>query len=110
MAKAGDKPTRTWRRREVFIGGSPVSFMEDLEPGEKRPALKKRRVVHRSQGDRIQIKREQLFPEGIPPIEKLANSDLVALFVREFTKDKTGQPIPHPKSILRELGRIPRKK
>jgi hypothetical protein len=77
-----------------------------------RSPPKQRRVVQGYQGSRVQIKLAEVFPAGVPSEKELSNSELVNLLRKRFENDrkKTGLAIPHPKTILRAAGRIPRKK
>jgi hypothetical protein len=115
------------RSRIIEVGQRRISF-EPMTPLELlaeewrrlqlqlksagRSPRKQRRVVQGYQGSRVQIKLAQIFPDGIPSVEELSNPELVGMVVNEFKKDpkKTGLAIPDRKTILREAGRIPRKK
>jgi hypothetical protein len=52
------------------------------------------------------------YPDGVPSKKELSNSELVNVLRKRLEEDpkKTGLAIPDPKTILREAGRIPRKK
>jgi hypothetical protein len=92
----------------------PAHFLPSPQtsPPAKPRAKKQHRKVQGFQDKRIEVKRKQLFPDGWPSREKLADPDLVQIVVNAFKKDPKieGLGIPDPKSILRAAGRIPRKK
>jgi hypothetical protein len=100
-------PAETITELRFLAPGAPAPA-----PAVEPPPRKKRRVVQGNQGGRIEIKLKVLFPDGIPSAEELSDSELVKMVEKEFEKDpkKIGLGTPHAKTILRNAGRIPRKK
>jgi hypothetical protein len=92
----------------------PAHFIPEPQRPLKNAKRSQRRVVEHYQGDRVQIKLAQEFPDGIPSRKELSNSELANRMRKAFDDDpaakKTGLAIPDRKTILREAGRIPRKK
>jgi hypothetical protein len=99
---------------ELFAEGSQRLLRPRLRlpEGVGRSPRKQRRVVQHYQGDRVQIVLAKEYPDGVPSKKELSNSELVNVVRKRLEEDpkKTGLAIPDPKTILREAGRIPRKK
>jgi hypothetical protein len=126
MAKAGDKSKTKPRLLKLDFGPyglfaeqrrRPQRLLEiafsAAAPANKAAPKKRRRVVEGPQDGRIKIKLVKLFPGGrVPSDKELSNAELAQMVVNEFKKDPKipGLGIPHPKTILRVAGRIPRKK
>ena len=64
------------------------------------------------QRSRVRSKLRSLFPDSIPSVEELSNTELELRVRAAFTSDSSlrGLGIPHRKTILRAAGRISPKK
>ena len=84
-----------------------AAMREKEEAAPQQTARKKRGTVQGPQNSRIKIKLANLFSDGLPTREQLADSEFVTLVRKAFEKDP---PVPDRKTILTTADRLPRKK
>jgi hypothetical protein len=85
---------QVWAATATLAGGTP------------KP---QKRVRKQPQGDRIGIVLDALWSKGIPPASELTDGVLVDRVIAEFIKRGERRRLPDRKSILRKVGRMPRR-